>query len=348
MLGCYSFPSHVGVHHPELGLGVSIPTVLEAVRAEFPGAEVVHAPGCSVDDAGDADPASGIPDAVAAARDADVAIVCVGDRAGLFGRGTSGEGCDALDLRLPGHQQDLVEAVLDAGTPVVLLSMSGRPYALGTAPERAAAILQSFFPGEEGGPAIARVLSGAVAPSGRLPVSIPRLPGGQPSTYLGAPLAQRSQVSNIDPTPAFPFGAGLGYTSFAWADLETGPAEVPTDGVATVALTVTNTGDRAGAEVVQLYLHDPVATVTRPVQRLVGFARVELEPGASARVAFAVPADVSSFTGRHGVRIVEPGALELRLGASAGDIRLTAAVTLAGPVRTVDHHRRLHCEVAIS
>jgi beta-xylosidase len=340
MLGCYSFPSHVGVHHPELPLGVDIRTVLAGLREEFPDAEVTHVAGCGIDD----DATDGIPAAVEAARAADVVIVSVGDRAGLFGLGTSGEGCDAPDLRLPGRQQDLVEAILDQATPTVVLSMSGRPYALGTAPQRAAAILQSFFPGEVGGPAIARVLSGAVAPSGRLPVSIPTGPGAQPWTYLGAKLAQRSEVSDLDPTPAYPFGAGLGYTTFAWSDLEVGATEFAVDGETTVAVRVTNTGARAGVEVVQLYLHDPVASVVRPVRRLVGYVRVPLEAGATRRVTFTVPADVSSFTGRDGVRIVEPGALQLQFGASSGDIRLTAEVTVTGAPRAVDHRRRLHCD----
>ncbi len=348
MLGCYSFPSHVGTHHPELPLGVAIPTVLESIRTEFASAEVASALGCTVDGPG----TEGFAEAVAVAQDADVAIVVLGDRAGLFGRGTSGEGCDAADLSLPGVQGRLLEAVLDTGTPVVLVVDSGRPYALGTAPERAAAIVQTFFPGEEGGGAIARVLSGAVSPSGRLPVSVPKQPGGQPWTYLSQILANHSEVSNLDPTPAFPFGAGIGYTTFAWSDLTVDGAapehrEVPTDGSVRVGLTVRNTGERAGTEIVQLYLHDPAAQVTRPVVKLIGFARVPLDVGAAATVEFTIPADVTSFIGRDLGRVVEPGTIELRLGASSADIRLTAEIELTGPLRRVDHTRALHCAVLI-
>ncbi|WP_179199496.1 glycoside hydrolase family 3 C-terminal domain-containing protein, partial [Streptomyces viridochromogenes] len=171
--------------------------------------------------------------------------------AGLFGRGTSGEGCDAESLELPGAQQQLLDALLDSGTPVVTVLLAGRPYALGRAVAESAAIVQSFFPGEEGTRAIAGVLSGRTNPSGRLPVSVPRGAGAQPSTYLGARLAQASEVSNIDPTPAFGFGHGLSYTTFAWGDLEVGTGQAPTDGEFTLALTVRNTGDRAGTEVVQ-------------------------------------------------------------------------------------------------
>ena len=136
----------------------------------------------------------------------------------------------AESLQLPGVQAQLLEALLDGPTPVVLVVDSGRPYALGTALERAAAIVQTFFPGEEGAPALARVLSGVVNPSGRLPVSIPARPGGQPWTDLSQKLALASDVSNLDPTPAFPFGAGSGYTPFAWSDLSFDAAEMRTDG----------------------------------------------------------------------------------------------------------------------
>ncbi|MER6925511.1 glycoside hydrolase family 3 C-terminal domain-containing protein, partial [Streptomyces spiralis] len=273
---------------------------------------------------------------------ADVAVVVLGDRAGLFGRGTSGEGCDAESLDLPGAQQHLVDALLDLETPVITVLLAGRPYALGRAVTESAAVVQSFFPGEEGTHAIAGVLSGRINPSGRLPVSVPRGPGSQPTTYLGARLAHASEVSNIDPTPAFAFGHGLSYTQFDWSDLTMDAREAPTDGEFTLAFTVRNTGGRSGSEVVQLYLHDPVASVVQPVQRLVGYTRLELEPGEARRVRVTVPSDLASFTGRDGRRIVEPGELEVRLAASSADPRLTAGVTLTGAERQVDHTRRLH------
>ncbi|MFK0124111.1 beta-glucosidase [Streptomyces nigra] len=338
VLGCYSFPLHVGVQHPEFPVGLELPTLQDTLTAEFPDAEITAVRGTGVDD-GDL---SGIAAAVEAARDAEVVVAVLGDRAGLFGRGTSGEGCDAESLALPGAQQQLLDALLDSGTPVVTVLLAGRPYALGRAVDESAAIVQSFFPGEEGTRAIAGVLSGRTNPSGRLPVSVPRGAGSQPSTYLGARLAQVSEVSNIDPTPAFGFGHGLSYTTFAWSDLTVGTEQAATDGEFALSLTVRNTGDRAGTEVVQLYLHDPVASVVQPVQRLVGYTRVPLEPGEARRVRVTVPADVASFTGRDGHRVVEPGALELRLAASSTDARLAATVTLTGPVRRVDHTRRFH------
>ncbi|MFF9839422.1 glycoside hydrolase family 3 N-terminal domain-containing protein [Streptomyces sp. NPDC013740] len=338
VLGCYSFPVHVGGQHPEVPLGVALPTLREALAAEFPAAELLVARGTGVDDAD----TGGFEEALALARGADLVVAVLGDRAGLFGRGTSGEGSDAGSLALPGAQQQLLDALLDTGTPVVTTLLAGRPYALGRAADESAAVLQTFFPGEAGTAAIASVLSGRTGPSGRLPVSVPRHHGAQPSTYLASRLGHRSEVSHIDPSPAFGFGHGLTYTAFAWSDLAVEASEVPTDGEVRLALTVANTGDRPGTELVQLYLHDPVASVVQPVQRLVGYVRVDLAPGESRRIHVTVPADLASFTGRTGARTVEPGELELRLSASSTEPRLTARVVLTGPVRRLDHHRRLH------
>ena len=344
LLGCYSFPSHVGVLHPDTPCGIEIATVLDGLRAEYPEAAIEYVPGVSIDGAD----VAGIDSAVRAARDADYVFVCLGDRSGLFGRGTSGEGCDARDMRLPGRQQDFLEALLDTGTPVVVLLTQGRPYALGSAPSRAAAILMAFLPGEEGASAIAGVVSSRVAPAGRLPVSVPAEPDGQPWTYLAPPLGGSNSGSSIDPTPAYPFGHGLSYTSFEWGELTVaGEGGAPTDGEIALSVTVRNTGDRDGVEVVQLYLHDPIASVVRPVNTLIGYAKARLAPGREAVIQFEVPADVTSFTGADGQRRVEPGALELRLGASSRHIRLCAPVELTGPARIVDHTRRRHCRVEV-
>jgi beta-glucosidase len=181
------------------GIGIVAESLLSAMRSELGSAEVDYAPGCAVS-GGDL---SGLDAAVDAAAAADVVVLAVGDRAGLFGGGTSGEGCDAEDLSLPGHQPELVEAVLQSGRPTILVAVSGRPYALGQYQGRAAAIVQAFFPGEEGGKALAGVISGRVNPSGKLPVEVPRHAGTQPHTYLAVPLGQDSHgVSNLDPTPA--------------------------------------------------------------------------------------------------------------------------------------------------
>jgi beta-xylosidase len=346
MLGCYSFPRHVGLLHPWVPIGIELPTVLGSLRTEFPNATITWDDGVSVDGTGDYEH-EGISRAVAAAREADVTIAVLGDRAGLFGRGTSGEGCDAASMRLPGRQQNLLDALIDTGTPVVVTLIEGRPYAIGSAADRAAAIVASFFPGEEGGPAIAGVLSGRVNPSGRLPIGMPAGEGGQPSGYLAAPLAAKTPVSSVDPTARFPFGHGLSYTTFEWSSPAIDSERIPTDGAVRVSVEVTNAGERDGIENVQLYLHDPVASVVRPVNRLVGYASVPLPAGSGCRVSFDVHADLSSFTGRDGERVVEPGELELRFGASSGDIRFALPVTLTGDRRVVDHTRVLTAPVTL-
>ncbi|MDT5031405.1 MAG: beta-xylosidase, partial [Actinoplanes sp.] len=337
-MGCYAFPNHVLPRYPGRGLGVEVQNVVDALRAELPAADVVYRRGCEVQ----GDDTSGFAAAVQAAREAAVCVAVVGDLAGLFGHGTSGEGCDAEDLRLPGVQAALLDALLATGTPVVVVVVSGRPYALGAVHGRAAALVQAFMPGQEAGGAIAGVLSGRVQPGGKLPVQIPRQPGGQPGTYLQPPLgADNSGVSNLDPTPLYPFGHGTSYTTFEVDDLRISAKEVLTDGEFTVSVRVRNTGARAGDEVVQLYLHDVIASVTRPVKQLVGFARISLEPGAESPVRFRVHADRTAFTGRDLRRIVEPGEVEILVGTSAGDLPCRGAVTLTGPVRRVGHDRRL-------
>ncbi|MFF3487668.1 glycoside hydrolase family 3 N-terminal domain-containing protein [Streptomyces sp. NPDC002701] len=344
MLGCYSFPSHVGVHHPDLPMGIEIPTLLESLRTELPDAKITFTEGCDTTDPD----TSGFEEAVARSTEADVCVAVLGDRAGLFGRGTSGEGCDVADLHLPGVQAQLLDALTATDTPVVLVLLTGRPYALGRWHDRLAATVQAFFPGEEGGPAVAGVLSGRVNPSGRLPVSVPQTPGGQPWTYLQPPLGLAGEVSNLDPTPLHPFGHGLTYTDFTWEDTDDRHAEISTDEPYDVSVTVRNTGPREGAEVVQLYLHDPVASVTRPDVRLIGYQRLELAPGEAGRVTFRFHGDLSAFTDRSGRRVVEPGALELRLAASSADVRHTTRLTLTGPVRVLGPDRRLRCETEVS
>lgn len=344
-LGCYSFPNHVLSRHSPTDNGVPIPTLLRSIRDVWSDGAVVHAAGC--DFLGE--DRSGIPAAVQAADGADVAIVVVGDIAGLFGRGTSGEGCDAADLSLPGVQGDLVDAVLHTGTPVVLLVVSGRPYALGRYADRCAAIVQAFFPGEEGGPALAGVLSGTVEPGGRLPVGIPRDPGGQPGTYLSAPLGLRTEgISNLDPTPLFPFGHGLSYSRVEYSPMRADRAEMAVDGNVELSVEVRNVGDRPCTEVVQLYLTDPQAQVVRPVRQLIGFARVPLRPGQCRTISFDVHADRTSFIGRDLRRVVEPGGLTFSVGPSSADIAASVEVTVVGRPRALTGARVMSTPARLS
>ena len=344
-MGCYAFPNHVLPRHPGLGLGLEVQTAVAALASELPGVEIVHQQGCRVQGAD----RSGFGPALAAAREADLCVAMVGDLAGLFGHGSSGEGCDAEDLRLPGVQADLLDELLRTGTPVVVVVVSGRPYALGDVHGRAAGLVQAFMPGEEGGPATAGVLSGRVQPSGKLPVQIPRHPGGQPGTYLQPPLGgpESAGISTLDATPLYPFGYGGSYTTFELDGLRISDAEVPTDGAFSVSVRVRNTGQREGDEVVQLYLHDVVAQVARPVKQLAGFARVGLAPGEAADVSFRVHADRTAYTNRDFERIVEPGDIEVMVGTSAGDLPCRGRVRLTGPLRVVGHDRQLVTPVEV-
>jgi beta-glucosidase len=343
MLGCYSFPQHVGVHHPGLPLGIEVPTVLDALRADPARYTVSYAEGCPVLGGDDA----GLAAAAAAAGAADVCVAVLGDRSGLFGRGTSGEGCDAADLRLPGRQEELLEALLATGTPVVLVLLAGRPYDLSRQAGRLAAAVCGFYPGEEGAPALADILSGRVNPSGRLPVSFPGAGSTQPGTYLAAPLGQRSQVSTIDPTPLFPFGHGLSYAPVTWAGVGSSSPQWPADGCCQVAVTLRNDAGIPAAEVIQVYLHDPVAEVARPVQQLIAAARVDLPPGSTRTVQFTLHADLTSYTGRAGRRQVDPGQVELRVGRSSTDIEVALGYTLTGQRREVGFDRVLHPEITL-
>jgi beta-glucosidase len=319
--GCYSFANHVLAGYPDLPLGFEIPTVFEALPAAFEAAgiarpEFVYAEGCSVE----GEDRAGFSAAVAAASEAELAVVVVGDQAGLFGRGTVGEGNDSETLMLPGVQRELVEAVVATGTPVVMVLLTGRPYAIGWAVEdgaaRPSAVLQAFFPGEGGGLAIADIITGLVNPSGRLPVTMPRSVGAQPYSYLHPILGGPSDVTSTDTTPVFPFGFGLSYASFAYSDLLV-DAYVRAGESFSAQVTVTNTGEVRGADVVQLYGHDVVASVTRPVAQLLGYARVELDAGESMRVTFSVPTTRFAFSDRTMTRVIEPGEVEVWVASHA-------------------------------
>jgi beta-xylosidase len=341
MLGCYSFPMHVLVHYPDVDPGVEIRTVREALAEDY---AVSFAGGCPVLGGSDED----IEAAVAAAASAEVCVAVLGDRAGLFGHGTSGEGCDVADLRLPGRQEELLEALLATGTPVVAVLLVGRPYDLSRQVDRLAALVCGFFPGEEGARAISDVLAGRVNPSGRLPVSFPGAGATQPSTYLAPALGQRNEVTVVDPTPLFPFGHGLSYADATWTSTTSPSGPIwDTDGTCEVEVELVNATERPVSEVVQVYLHDPTSSVVRPVQQLIGCARVDLPVGTRRVVRLKLHADLTSFTGRDLVRIVEPGAVELRIGASSADIRAVLPFELVGSCRQVGPERTLTPAVEI-
>lgn len=309
-------------------------TLLAGIRGAAADATVTHAQGCYIL----GDDTSGFDAAVAAAREADVAIVAVGGRSGLVDGCTTGEASDRADLALPGVQQQLVEAVVATGTPVVVVLVGGQPLAIPWIAEHVPAIVQAWIPGEEGGNAVADVLFGAVSPSGRLPVSMARDVGQMPIFYNHKPSGGRSQwrtnYTDLPATPLFAFGHGLSYTTLAYSNLRVA-AEASIDAPLAIALDVTNTGDRAGDEVVQLYVHDRVASATRPVQQLAGFARVALDAGQTRTIEFTLDLTQLAFYDPDMRFVIEPGDLEIMVGASSSDIRASTRIAITGETREV-------------
>lgn len=298
--------------------------LLPALREALPRAEIVYDSGAE------------IGTAVGAARRADLVLLVVGED---FDR--TGEARSMADIGLPAGQQALADAVLDTGRPVVVILMNGRPLAIDRLAARAPAILETWFLGIEAGPAIAEILTGRAGPGGRLPVAFPRASGALPETYARLPSGRPADADlardtvryrDLPITPLFAFGHGLSYTSFTYSALTLSRADVAPDGRLTVSVIVRNSGSRAGEEVVQLYAHDPVASVSRPVQQLRGFRRIALAPGEARRVTFTLTPAQFALWDDGGWRI-EAGEIRLMAGASAADIRARASFRIAAPGR---------------
>lgn len=291
-------------------------TPLAGLRRALEGVEIVHAEGCGVTDA---DGPEAIDGAVRAATGADVAVVCVGGRSGLTLDATVGEGRDARDLDLTGHQDELVQRVAATGVPTVVVVLSGRAHTLGPVVEHAAALVHAWCPGEEGGNGLADVLTGVVDASGRLPVTLVDHVGQIPLHH-----DQRARAHKVEfhgeyvdggVGPLFPFGHGCSYTTSAFDDLTVDAST--TSSPVIVGVTVTNTGARPGIAVPQLYFSDRVASTIRPRRQLAGFARVELEPGESRRVTWTVDASKLALIDTMRRWTTEPGAFTFSVRPSS-------------------------------
>ena len=308
-------------------------TPLDGLRLRYPGAVITHERGCDITGTA-AEAATGIAAAVAAAAAAEVAIVCVGGRSGLVPTSTVGEARDATDLALTGAQTELVRAVGGTGTPVVVVVMSGRIHTLPVEADVAGALVLAWPGGEQAGAGLVDVLSGDLDATGRLPVTLPWTTGQVPVHYNHRAGGGRSQFwgdyTDGPAAPLFPFGHGLSYTTFAHGELSAVSGST-TDPVR-LCIEVTNTGDRAGTDVVQLYVRDDVATVARPDRQLVGFARVALEPGETATVDFEVHPSKLAFFDESMTCVCEPGSFTFSVGTSAADISAICSVELAGEV----------------
>lgn len=345
MQGDYHYPTHLEVLSKtgppgaadELTLDelfVPMVTVLDGIRAAVTdGCEVHSARGCEIL----TDSTRDFEEAVELARGADVAIVVVGGRSGLVEGCTSGEFCDRAELGLFGVQTELVLAVVATGTPTVVVLINGRPLALSRLVDDVPALLEAWLPGEEGGHAIADVLFGRSSPAGRLPVTLPRAVGQLPLYYNHKPSGARSPLHgdyvDLSTQPLFPFGHGLSYTHFEYKDLQLGARELPATGTLEISLDVTNAGERAGEEVVQLYVRDRVASLTRPVKELKGFLRLGLEPGETRTAVFELDLGQLAFYDADMVFLVEPGTVEIMLGSSSEAIWLRGEIEITGPPR---------------
>ncbi len=348
MQGDYHYPSHMeNTFDPDVSPDSPTPsqrnvidltahmpptvTVLQGIKQLVsPQTEVLYAHGCDILSA----ETSGFAEAVSIARQAEVAVVVVGDKSGMSPGCTTGESIDRATLDLPGVQQQLVTAVYATGTPVVVVLTNGRAYTLGWIAEHIPSVLVAWLPAEQGGAAVADALFGDVNPGGKLPVSFPQHVGQVPLFYNHKPSGGRThwqgQYVEMSTRPLYPFGHGLSYTCFEYADLHITPKQVDASSVVDISFTLTNCGTRTGDEVVQLYVSDPIASVTRPVIALKGFKRIELQPGERKTILFALDVRHLAFYDHEMCYQVEPGTIQVSIGSSSQDIRLRGSFEIAG------------------
>jgi len=313
-------------------------SVLDGIRQQSPGA--TYAEGCKLsnaepptDDPEGCGSDAGFAEAVATARAADQVVLALGET-----REMSGEAAARSTLDLPGRQEELLQAIRATGKPVAVVLFNGRPLALENVVDDAPALLEAWFPGVQAGPAVADVVFGKVNPGGKLPVSFPRRLGQVPIYYNHEPTgrpcdpAQKYVSRHRDIpscSPLFVFGHGLSYTSFEVSDLRLSASTVSRNGSLRASVTVTNTGRRKGDEVVQLYLHDPVASISQPVRRLRGFERVTLDPGQRRTVTFTLDKSDFGFYDNRGKLVAEPGRIDVYAGNSS-NAEMTSSFTVRG------------------
>ena len=328
---------------------VKVVNVLKGIQAAVtPDTKVLYAKGC---DHLSAD-TSGFDEAIRAAMQADAVILVLGDRSGLTPNCTSGETRDSADLRLPGVQEDLAKAILATDKPVAVVLVNGRPYAIPWLDERANAILEAWLPGEEGGAAVADILFGEVNPGGKLPVTFPRSVGQLPIFYNHKPSGMKSNwyidYVSEKAAPLYPFGHGLSYTTFEYSNLSIARSQATAGEGLDITLTVANTGEVPGDEVVQLYIRDEYASVPRPMKELKGYSRLTLEPRQSKTVTFHLPVDQLAFYDADVNLVLEPGRVFVMLGSSSDDIRLRGEFEIVGAPKMLIRERIFVCPVTVT
>jgi beta-glucosidase len=326
---------------------VKIPTILEEIRLAAAQSNITYACGCDTIDPD----RNGFDEAVRIAEAADVVILVLGDRSGLKADCTTGETRDSVDLRLPGVQGELAEAVFATGKPVVVVLVNGRPLAIPELTERASAILEAWLPGEEGGAAVANVLFGDVNPGGKLPITFPRHVGQVPLFYNQKPSGGKSywywNYVSAEKEPLFHFGHGLSYTTFEYSDFSLSTKQMQSGGSVDVSLAIRNTGSVAGDEVVQMYTCDEYACVPRPVKELKGFIRLSLQPNETRHITFHLAVDQLAFFDEEMKLVVEPGTIRVMLGSSSKDIRCEGNFEITGEQKARIKDRLFICPVDI-
>jgi beta-glucosidase len=326
---------------------VKFPTVLDSIRTKLPAANVLYARGCDVTSRDTA----GFDQALDITRQADAAVLVLGDKSGLIENCTCGETRDSSDLKLSGVQADLAKAVIALGKPVVVVLISGRPLAIPEITESASAVLEAWIPGEEGGSAVADTLFGDYNPGGKLAITIPHSVGQVPIFYNHKPSGSSSlwytNYVNETVKPLFPFGHGLSYTQFEYADLKISKSTASANEVVDISCSVTNVGQAAGDEVVQLYIQDEYASLPRPVKELKGFKRITLQPGQKETLVFHLPVNILAFYDADLKLAVEAGTISIMLGSSSADIRLNGQFEIVGAEKQWVKDRVYICPVDV-
>lgn len=336
LLGDYHYAAHVGLPEPT----VKVTSVLEGLKSLAPpGTKVSYAEGCSVR----SHRTDGFEEALKVSQNADVVIAVMGERSGGFWLSnpelSSGEGVDRVSLGLPGVQEELLRRILSLGKATVLVLVNGRPISLPPdILERLNALIEAWYPGEEGGLALAEIIFGIYSPGGRLPISVPKEAGQIPVYYYRRGASFNPYVE-LDSKPLFPLGFGLSYTKFKYSDLRIKPEVIENGNTVEVSVTVENIGEIKGDEVVQLYITKKRSSVTRPVRELRGFKRITIEPGKRVQVTFKLPIELLAFYDRNARLVVEPGEYRVIVARHAEDTVLEGQLKVVGKTLEVASRR---------
>ncbi|MFW5790635.1 MAG: glycoside hydrolase family 3 N-terminal domain-containing protein [Bacillota bacterium] len=371
MLGDYAYSAHVESKED----AIPIVSILDGVKNKLSDqVEINYAQGCPVID----EDRSGFAEAIELAEKSEVAVMVLGGKSGLanvieeeddggnideegfYGldnmtfsttikniTDTAGEHNDRTDLELPGLQLELLKEIEATGTPVVLVLINGRPLSINWAQDNIPAIIEAWLPGEEGGNALADIIFGDENPAGKLPVSIPKNTGQLPINYNRKSMSHNRDYIFKDNRPLYPFGFGLSYTDFKYSNLKIDQKQVKSLADIKIEFELKNTGQRAGAEVAQLYINDPYASRTRPIKELKGFKKVYLEPGESKKIEFTLNTEQLAFYSPEDELIVEAGKYNIMIGSSAEDIELNDVIEVKETKAISQYYRKYFTKTAV-